>query len=256
MSVVKGENMNTFSITDVGKERSMNQDFVFASTDPIGNLPNLFVVADGMGGHKAGDYASKEGVGMVISHIQKDDDFNPIKLIRLAMESANQEIYQEAKTQEGMEGMGTTMVVATIIDHYMYVANVGDSRLYVINETSIHQVTRDHSLVEEMVRSGGISKEEAKHHSQKNVITRAIGGDLKVNVDFFDVKLKEEDVILLCSDGLYNMVEEEEMKRLVNSQKELSTIGEQLIQEANKNGGLDNIGLVLIRPDTGEVKKC
>ena len=124
--------MRVYSATDVGQKRKMNQDYVFVSKDPVGNLPNLFVVADGMGGHNAGDYASSHAVQILIDEIQKNADFNPIKVIRHAIETANTEIREQARRDVQLRGMGTTIVVLTIVGHYAYVANVGDSRLYVI----------------------------------------------------------------------------------------------------------------------------
>jgi len=155
--------MRIYSATDVGQKRKMNQDYVFASADPVGNLPNLFVVADGMGGHNAGDYASSHAVGIVVEEIREDADFNPVKVIRHAIESANTEIITQAQKDEKLRGMGTTMVAATIVGHYAYVANVGDSRLYVAGE-QIQQITKDHSLVQEMVRMGELNAEEARNH--------------------------------------------------------------------------------------------
>ena len=128
----------------------MNQDYVFATADPVGNLPNLFVVADGMGGHNAGDYASSHAVQTLVDEIRRDADFNPIKVIRHAIETANTEILERSRREEHLRGMGTTIVVCTVVGHYAYVANVGDSRLYVI-QGEIHQVTKDHSLVQEMI---------------------------------------------------------------------------------------------------------
>ena len=179
--------MRVYSATDVGQKRKMNQDYVFVSENPVGNLPNLFVVADGMGGHNAGDYASSHAVQTLVEEIRKDADFNPIKVIRHAIETANTEILEQAQRNEALRGMGTTMVVATIVGHYAYVANVGDSRLYVI-QGQIHQITKDHSLVEEMVRIGEIKPEEARNHPDKNIITRAIGAEETVTVDCFEEK--------------------------------------------------------------------
>ena len=160
--------MRVYSATDVGQKRKMNQDYVFVSETPVGNLQNLFVVADGMGGHNAGDYASSHAVQTLVDEIQKDADFNPIKVIRHAIETANTEILESARRDEALRGMGTTMVVATIVGHYLYVANVGDSRLYII-QGKIHQVTKDHSLVEEMIRIGEIKREEARNHPDKTL---------------------------------------------------------------------------------------
>ena len=207
--------MRIYSATDVGQKRKMNQDYVFASADPVGNLPNLFVVADGMGGHNAGDYASSHAVGTVVDEIRQDADFNPIKVIRHAIESANTEIITQAQNDENLRGMGTTMVVATIVGHYAYVANVGDSRLYLVNQ-QILQVTKDHSLVQEMVRMGEINAEQARNHPDKNIITRALGAERTVDIDFFDLKLEPGNVILMCSDGLSNMVEDSQIREIIS----------------------------------------
>ena len=248
--------MRIYSATDVGQKRKMNQDYVFASADPVGNLPNLFVVADGMGGHNAGDYASSPAVGTVVDEIRQDADFNPIKVIRHAIESANTEIITQAQNDENLRGMGTTMVVATIVGHYAYVANVGDSRLYLVNQ-QILQVTKDHSLVQEMVRMGEINAEQARNHPDKNIITRALGAERTVDIDFFDLKLEPGNVILMCSDGLSNMVEDSQIREIISdTEKNLEEKGKILISEANRNGGKDNIAVVLIEPFANEVETC
>ena len=248
--------MRVYSATDVGQKRKMNQDYVFVSENPVGNLPNLFVVADGMGGHNAGDYASSHAVHTLVEEIQKDADFNPIKVIRHAIETANTEILTQAQQKDELRGMGTTMVVATIVGHYAYVANVGDSSLYVI-QGQIHQITKDHSLVQEMVRIGEIKPEEARNHPDKNIITRALGAERTVDIDFFDLKMEPDSVILMCSDGLSNMVEDSKLEEIIlDHTKELSQKGEQLLREANQNGGKDNIAVILVEPFTNEVEKC
>ena len=152
--------MKTFSITDVGMVRQVNQDYVYTTDKPIGPLPNLFVVADGMGGHKAGDYASKYTVEVMKKELAQSEEKDVEKALVSAIEKANREIIKKASEDEHLKGMGTTVVAATIVDHMMYFANVGDSRLYLINQ-GITQLTKDHSLVEEMVRLGGIKPEEA-----------------------------------------------------------------------------------------------
>ena len=248
--------MRIYSATDVGQKRKMNQDYVFVSQEPVGNLPNLFAVADGMGGHNAGAYASAHAVQTLVSQIQADADFNPIKVIRHAIEAANTEIIDQAQRDEGLRGMGTTMVVATIVGNYAYVANVGDSRLYVV-QGQIRQVTRDHSLVQEMVRLGEINAEEARNHPDKNIITRALGAEKTVDVDFFDLKLEPGNTILMCSDGLSNMVEDRKMEEIItNPDKDITWKGDTLIREANQNGGKDNIAVILIEPFTNEVETC
>ena len=248
--------MRVYSATDVGQKRKMNQDYVFVSKDPVGNLPNLFVVADGMGGHNAGDFASSHAVQILVDEIKKDEDFNPIKVIRHAIEAANTEILDCAQKDETLKGMGTTMVVATMVGHYMYVANVGDSRLYLV-QGQIRQITKDHSLVQEMVRMGEIKPEEARNHPDKNIITRALGAERTVDIDFFDLKMEPDSTVLMCSDGLSNMVEDSKIEEIIlDKEEELFQKGENLLKEANRNGGKDNIAVILVEPFTNEVDKC
>lgn len=248
--------MRIYSATDVGQKRKMNQDYVFVSEEPVGNLPNLFVVADGMGGHNAGDYASSHAVQTLVNEIRQDADYNPVKVIRHAIETANTEILEKAQNDENLRGMGTTMVVSTIVGQYAYVANVGDSRLYVI-QSQIQQITKDHSLVQEMVRMGELNADQARNHPDKNIITRALGAEKTVDIDFFDLKLEPGSTILMCSDGLSNMVEDKKMEEIVlNPEMDLGKKGEILVQEANRNGGKDNIAIVLIEPFTNEVEAC
>ena len=244
--------MKTYSITDTGALREMNQDYFFASDDPVGNLPNLYIVADGMGGHKAGDYASRYTTQRVVASVSRDPGEEPVSIIKEAINTANKILIEEAAEDESKQGMGTTLVVATIIDGKLYVANVGDSRLYIVND-NIRQVTRDHSLVAEMVRLGEVDVAAAREHPDKNIITRAIGAKENVEADFFEVELQEGDRIVICTDGLTNMVEDTELCRLISQKKDISEIGAELILKANKNGGLDNIAVVLVEIDNSEV---
>ncbi len=248
--------MKVFSATDVGKIRSMNQDYMFTSEDPVGNLPNLFVVADGMGGHKAGDFASHYGVSVMVETIRKDENFNPVKIIRSGIMAANREVLKSAMENQNMAGMGTTMVAASVVGDYLYVANVGDSRLYLIDE-NIKQISQDHSLIAEMVRLGELEPEEAKHHPDKNIITRAVGTEENVEIDFFDLKLEAGQWFLMCSDGLSNMVEDEEILRIVGeSSKEGKDPSLALVEQANLNGGKDNIAVIAVQPFSDEVDIC
>ena len=248
--------MKAVAMTDVGKKTSMNQDFVYASKAPVGNLPNLFLVADGMGGHRAGDFASRYTVNFVVENIRENDETNPVKLLRGAIEKANAGILEKAAERPEYEGMGTTLVAATIIHGYTYIANVGDSRLYVVNDREIRQVTRDHSLVEEMVRMGEIKREEARFHPDKNIITRAIGGGYDLKIDFFGHKLRYNDKLLLCSDGLSNMLQDEEIMEIVNREDEPARKAGELINRAHTYGGRDNISAVLVEPFEDEVNVC
>lgn len=244
--------MKTFSITDVGMVRQVNQDYVFTTGKPLGILQNLFVVADGMGGHQAGDYASKCTVEVMIKEIAKSEGEDIERVLVKAIKAANREIIKEASGDEHLKGMGTTVVVATVKEQMLYFANVGDSRLYLINQ-GIQQLSKDHSLVEEMVRLGGIKPEEAKHHPDKNIITRAIGAKADVDVDFYEHRLKRGDIILMCTDGLSNMVEDEELFHIVQGSRDIVEAGEMLVEAAKENGGTDNIGVVLFEPFADEV---
>ena len=180
--------MKVFSITDVGRIRQMNQDYVFATDEPLGSLPNLLVVADGMGGHKAGDFASKFTVETLKEELKLSLNEGPKEVLMDAVQVVNHKLIQTAETDIKLDGMGTTLVAATVIDHTLYFINVGDSRLYLINK-DIKQISRDHSLVEEMLRLGGISEEEAKNHPDKNIITRAIGIKENVEADCYEFAL-------------------------------------------------------------------
>ncbi|MGN0482677.1 MAG: Stp1/IreP family PP2C-type Ser/Thr phosphatase [Lachnospiraceae bacterium] len=248
--------MKTFSITDVGMDRKLNEDTMFTSENPVGNLPNLFIVADGMGGHKAGEIASTYAVQVVVDTIKSIPyETEPIRIFEQAIQQANEKVWEEANTDEEKAGMGTTIVATTIIGNRMYVANVGDSRLYIVGNT-IKQITHDHSLVEEMVRLGEVDKEEAKDHPDKNVITRAIGVAKELVIDFFEVELVPGEYVLMCSDGLTNMVEDEEIRTIILGQRDTAEIAEKLIETANKNGGKDNVTVVIIEPFSDEVRAC
>ena len=184
-----------------------------------------------MGGHKAGDYASKYTVEVMKRELAQSEEKDVEKALVSAIEKANREIIKKASEDEHLKGMGTTVVAATIVDHMMYFANVGDSRLYLINQ-GITQLTKDHSLVEEMVRLGGIKPEEAKHHPDKNIITRAIGAKNNVDVDFYEHRLKRGDIILMCTDGLSNMVEDEELFHIVQGGRDIVEAGSALVDAA------------------------
>lgn len=249
--------MRVFSATDVGKIRQVNQDYIFTSKDPVGNLPNLFVVADGMGGHAAGDFASRYGVTALIEEIKKDENFNPVKIIRNGINAANTAILDAAARDPEMAGMGTTMVAATVLGDYLYVANVGDSRLYLVNG-GLTQITQDHSLIAEMVRLGELDIEDAEHHPDKNIITRAVGTEESVQIDFFDLKVDEGQAFMMCSDGLSNMVEHDEICRILKESlaKEGKDPAVELLNAANAAGGKDNIAVIVVDPLTEEVGKC
>lgn len=234
--------------THIGQRRSINQDYIFYSDKPVGNLPNLYIVADGMGGHKAGDKASSYAVQSFVEKIQNGEKEQPLLLMKEAIEAVNEELYALAVSRPEYEGMGTTFVAASALEDELCVMNIGDSRLYVLQK-ELKQITYDHSLVEELVRSGQLTKEEAKNHPRKNVITRALGVEPKVKADFFEVEMEEVDMILLCSDGLTNMVTEETIEYVLRNANDMEKAAEVLIGLANDNGGLDNISVVMAKKE-------
>ena len=239
--------LRSYAVTDIGRRRQINQDFVYLSETPVGNLPNIFIVADGMGGHNAGDFASRYAVETIVGEVKASFEKNPTIILGKAIDKANACIRQKAGGDKTLMGMGTTIVIATCIGKYLEVANVGDSRLYLVNDR-IEQVTIDHSLVEEMIQRGGIDRSSARNHPDKNIITRALGARNTIEADFFNLELEAGDIVLLCSDGLTNMVEDEDIRRVLKSGRDLKERAETLVQMANDNGGKDNISVIIIEP--------
>ena len=247
--------LSSYAMTDIGRTRTVNQDYVFSCLEPIGNLPNLFIVADGMGGHQAGDFASSYSVKKFLESVSLSLQKNPHKIFEDAIRYANRELIEKSKANPDLRGMGTTLVALTIIGEKAYVANVGDSRLYCMEDV-LTQVTIDHSLVQEMIRIGELTKEDARFHPDKNIITRAVGAGKDIRADFFEFTLTQKSILLMCSDGLSNMVEDEQLAVLLKSAKTPEKIGKKLIETANKNGGKDNIAVIVINSDSGEVVEC
>ena len=239
--------MKTFSVTDAGVVREMNQDYYFSSDTAVGNLPNLFIVADGMGGHKAGDYASRYTIERVVASVSRNTGEEPIAIMKEAINKANELLVAESREDESKSGMGTTLVIGTIIGNKLFVANIGDSRLYVVGQ-NMRQITRDHSLVDEMVRLGEINADEARVHPDKNIITRAVGTSDHVEADFFEVEITADDTILLCTDGLTNMVRDDEILDIIKKYDNAQAATMQLVKEASANGGRDNITVMIIKP--------
>lgn len=242
--------------TDVGCTRSQNQDAVYASCEPIGSLPNLFVVADGMGGHNAGDYASKKAIDIILRSIISDTENDGLFAIQRGITTANEELFYEASHHVEKAGMGTTVVAATIEDNMLRVANVGDSRLYVLSQGTLKQVTRDHSVIEEMVRNGQVSREQAQKHPKRNLITRAVGAEKQVRIDVFQLEMNEVQGILLCTDGLTTMVEDDRIAEIMMLPVTTKCKVEKLVQEANAGGGRDNITVLMIESMFDEVETC
>ena len=244
--------MISYGKTDIGLVRSMNQDSIFFSDKDIGNLPNLYIVADGMGGHQAGDYASAHAVSWFVDYVKNCQYVNPITILKTGIAKVNDMLLEQASEHKELKGMGTTFVVAVVIRKKMYVANIGDSRLYVMGEES-KQITLDHSLVEELIRTGQLDRRRVRFHPEKNIITRALGTGNEAVPDFFEIEIKENEKILLCTDGLTNMIEDDEIRDIVMKKQFLDKTCEELIERANYYGGKDNIGVVVIEQALNEV---
>ncbi|WP_033153826.1 Stp1/IreP family PP2C-type Ser/Thr phosphatase [Pseudobutyrivibrio ruminis] len=238
--------MISYEKTDVGVKRKVNQDTIYASDARVGKLPNLYIVADGMGGELAGDYASAKCVEIIINSITNSNELETVRILEQAIQTANNRIFTESHKDSSKTGMGTTLVLATVFDGHLYVANVGDSRLYVANGAMLKQVTKDHSVVAELVRTGELDKDDAKYDKRKNMITRAIGAEETITPDYFDVEISGNEHILLCSDGLTNMVEDQEIFEILTSEENIESRANKLVERANANGGKDNVSVIII----------
>jgi PPM family protein phosphatase len=227
-----------FQKSDPGRQRRSNEDNVFAR-------PPVFAVADGMGGARAGEVASK----MVVEALEDGLPDRGTAEERLAgrIREANERIHELAQSDPARAGMGTTMTAAYVGDHEVAIAHVGDSRAYLMRDGSLEQVTRDHSLVGELVRRGKLTEAEAEEHPQRSVITRALGPEAVVDVDTWTFPAHAGDVFLLCSDGLTSMVDESRILDVLRQTSDLEHAGQALIDEANQRGGRDNITVVLFR---------
>ena len=246
--------MQAFAKTDVGRVRTGNQDYYFCTTKPIGKLNNLFLVADGMGGHNAGDFASRFCVESVVEYIRKSTEENPAALFRNAISETNRMLLETASKDMELAGTGTTLVAATIEDGILYTANIGDSRLYVIGD-EIRQITKDHSYVDKMVELGRMEKGSPEYIRQKNYITRALG-IAKAEADIFETELQKNDKILMCSDGLTNMVSDEQICSLMNQRAPLEKRVTDLVEMANQNGGRDNISVLAVEAGEKQEELC
>lgn len=234
--------------TDVGVVRSNNQDFCLAGE--FSNGVTWAVVCDGMGGAMGGNIASETAAktisGKITNGYHEGMNDNSIKhLIISAVEAANATVYSRSHNDESLFGMGTTAVVAVVKGDSLYIAHVGDSRIYIVTKESINQLTTDHSVVQMMIDNGEITAEEAKDHPKKNVITRALGVDENVRIDYSQEIYNEGDILLLCTDGLTNYVDDETILKICNSCDSYS-LADKLVELANANGGGDNVTVVTV----------
>lgn len=241
--------MKACGLTDNGLSRESNQDSLFVSD--LRELP-LFIVADGMGGHNAGEIASsiaveaiKEKFMETRENLQSKDSI--IKTIKDSVFEANKKIYFKALSTPECSGMGTTLTMSYIFDNEIYIGHIGDSRAYYISDSDIDQLTEDDSLVNELIKNGSITIEEAKNHPQRNVITKALGTSIDIEVDIQTIKYKIGDILIICSDGLSNMVKEDKVFDIIKSEEDVSLACQSLIDLAKKNGGSDNITLIIIK---------
>ncbi len=241
--------MEAFAKTDIGKARDMNQDYYYIS--PEQSLINLYILADGMGGYTGGEIASKLATISAKNYIESNfeetltEKEEIVKLIKNSMEYANMVVYEKSKEDKELEGMGTTLEVCLIYNNIVYIGHIGDSRIYIQREEKLKKLTIDHSYVEKLVKDGTITKEEAINHPKKNMLTKALGCMAFVEVDVTEVDLHKDDIILICSDGLTNMVEEETINNVIK--EDYKSAPEKLIELANNNGGYDNITALVIR---------
>lgn len=237
--------------TDRGKIRQHNEDNGGIYENASGQ--RLAIVADGMGGHRAGDVASQMASENIGGRWEKSPDIQTAEQaeewLKTTIEEVNTLLYEHATRESECEGMGTTVVAAVCTDRFATIVNVGDSRGYILNETGFQQLTDDHSLVNELVRQGEISKEDAEHHPMKNVVLRALGTESTIKMDIMTIMFEEGDKLFLCSDGLSNKVTEMEMKETLLQDVSFEEQARQLIDLANQYGGEDNITLVIIEFD-------
>ncbi len=236
--------MEYAALTDVGMKRHNNEDSYIINEI---NRENIFIVADGMGGHNAGEIASLEACRMIESYIINAGGDDIESIMREGVQKANRELFIRAAEQSELNGMGTTIDVCVIKDGMLHVAHVGDSRVYLIDEDTIEKVTKDHSVVGMMIDSGTLTEEEAKVHPQRHFITRAVGTTMTVDVDIERREIHSSQKILMCTDGLTNMVSKDEIHRIVKDNESVSDAVRELVSRAKENGGDDNITVILLK---------
>ena len=241
--------MRSYAKTDIGKAREMNQDFIYVSEEIEGM--KLGILADGMGGYKGGEIASCLATTTAKNYIEENfkdvnlQDSESIQmLIKNAMEYANKVVYQKSKESQELEQMGTTLEICLIYGNKVYIGHIGDSRIYRIRKNIIRRITTDHSYVETLVKDGTITREEAFYHPKKNMLIKALGCTEDIEPDITVKGFLEKDIMLMCSDGLTNMLKEEEIYNIIN--QNIETACNTLIQKANECGGYDNISVIII----------
>lgn len=237
-----------FAKSDIGKVRELNQDYYYISQES--DEPKIYILADGMGGYKGGEIASRLATETVKQYILNNfsttvkEKEEILKLIHNAVEYANMVVYEKAKENPELEGMGTTLEVCLIYNNKAYIGHIGDSRIYRIRKEVIRKLTKDHSYVQKLLEDKKITRDEAKTHPKKNMLTKALGCTPYVEPDLRARNFEKGDIFIICSDGLTNMVEEQRIYEL--ARENVETAAEKLVSEANEAGGFDNITVIII----------
>lgn len=240
--------MIVYAKSDLGKARENNEDSYCIPNDE--NELKLYILADGMGGYKGGEVASKLAIESAKRYLESNfkdiphDRASIEELIRSSVEYANMIVYEKSKDNKELEGMGTTLEICLVYGNKVYIGHVGDSRIYRIRKNIIRKLTTDHSYVEKLVKEGTITREEAEHHPKKNMLIKALGCTSYVEPDIITKGFLKEDIILMSSDGLTNMIDDNEIYNIVTTEKENAT--EKLVNRANELGGYDNITVVIV----------
>lgn len=235
--------MDVNALTDVGKVRKENEDNYLVSPER-----GLFVVADGMGGHLGGQVASSLAIQTIDQEIPLlTKECDPRQLLKQALEKANEQILKRGKSEEDYQGMGTTVTAALVFENNLYVAHIGDSRAYLFQKGHLRCLTEDHSLVNELFQNGSLTLEEAQNHPQRNILTRALGSHENPQIDIQTFPVEENDKLLLCTDGLYNHLPDEEIGELLGLEYTLKETIQQMVDTALERGGNDNITVVLVQ---------
>ncbi len=235
--------------TDIGRKRKVNQDSILLDDKQL-----LYLVADGMGGHKGGDKASQMAVALFAEQVRSNIDIPPKDILKQSILHVNQKILETSQADPELKGMGTTVVSILFKDSSLYFGNVGDSRAYMVNSKSLYQMTKDHSLVQEKINMGIYTREEGRKDKQKNVLVRTVGFEANIEVDVYSYKVNKNDLFMLCSDGLYGKVSDHDILFIINenipspataTKKDLEVTVQKLIDLANENGGSDNISVII-----------
>ena len=241
--------IKAYAKSDIGKVREINQDAFYIS-DSLDQV-QLYMLADGMGGYNGGEIASKLAIQSAKSYIENNfkeipkDRESILQLVGSSMEYANMVVYEKSKENKDLEGMGTTLEICLIYNNKVYIGHVGDSRIYRIRKEFTRKLTQDHSYVQKLVKDGTITKEEAMHHPQKNMLMKALGCNAFVEPDVMVKGFLKEDILIMCSDGLTNLVSQEEIFK--EAKKDIEQAPKELVDKANNNGGYDNITVVVIK---------